>query len=329
MEVKILFMLISHSKMHFSFQAGLCSDSEPPPIEIAAATRRPPQVEKSSASGKLSLALEPESAAIHCRRKARVAGRGAQYVVRAEKYLVVDIGGGTVDIASHRIVGGCIEEIAPPAGKFLGGTSVNEEFSTFLEEFVDDQNFSRYINESSPENQVRHKADLNELLYTRFEKQKRRFGSEEGRKGYTVEFPRTFTRLYRKVLNSKGDMSVKVEDDGYTMRISASKMAEFFQPAVDGIAQLIESHLQKYKIARTIDTIYWVGGFGGCEYLRNQLEARIKKTFLGCSYQFAVSPEPEFAVIRGATASHCDPSILTERGASAIENEPGKSLQVH
>ena len=91
-------------------------------------------------------------------------------MVKAEKYLGIDIGGGTVDIASHRVVGDHIEEIAPPTGNSsCGGTTVNEEFSKFLQEFVDDPNFSRYIIKCSPENRTRHKVDLNELIHTRFE----------------------------------------------------------------------------------------------------------------------------------------------------------------
>ena len=46
-------------------------------------------------------------------------------VEEPQNYLVVDIGGGTVDLASHCIVGSHIEEIAPPAGSFCGGTAVN------------------------------------------------------------------------------------------------------------------------------------------------------------------------------------------------------------
>ena len=260
-----------------------------------------------------------------------MAGRGAQYVVIAEKYLVVDIGGGTVDISSHCIEGGCIKKLAQPVGKFWGGTAVNEKFSKFLEEFVDDPHFSRYIDKSSPdspEKEIRHRAHLNKLLYFRFERQKRRFGSEEGRDSYDVEFPGTFVSLYKdsivekgKTLNSKGDMSVKIEDDGAVMKISKSKMAEFFKPAIDEIADLIEFHLRQNDIANTTWTIYWVGGFGGCKYLRNQLEERINKTFRGCTYHFAVPPEPEFAVIRGATVSPYDPSITV--------NETGKLLTVH
>ena len=39
---------------------------------------------------------------MHCQRKAKKAVRGHGYVVKAEKYLVIDIGGGTVDIEDGR-----------------------------------------------------------------------------------------------------------------------------------------------------------------------------------------------------------------------------------
>ena len=82
--------------------------------------------------------------------------------------------------------------------------------------------------------------------------------------------------LLEKV-NSKGEKSVRVEDDGTRMRIHDSRMKEFFKPAVDGITNLIKSYLGENKIASTIDTIYWVGGFGGCKYLHNELEVFIKQ----------------------------------------------------
>ena len=300
----------------------MCSDSEPPNLCIATGNHSPPAEEKPSE--KLSLALEPESAAIHCRQKAKVAGKGKEYVVSAKNYLVVDIGGGTVDIASHGIVEGSIEELARPAGNFWGGTTVNEEFSKFLQEFVDDREFSCYIGSGTLVNETQHKADLNKLLYTTFELQKKHFGSGEAQDSYIVELPPSFTKVYKdslvekgRALNSKGDMSVEVEDDGAVMRICYSKMKEFFQPAIGGIMKLIESYLLENKIARTIDTIYWVGGFGGCKYLRNQLEVLIEKEFQGCTYHFPVPPEPDLAVILGATAFGCNPSIVPKRKSGA------------
>ena len=268
----------------------------------------------------MSLALEPESAAIHCQHKATEAGRGSERVLRAKNYLVVDIGGGTVDIASHKLVGGRIEELAPPAGNFWGGTTVNEEFSKFLQQFVDDPEFSRYIEKSSPKSQIQHKADLNKLIYTRFEFQKKRFGSLENCDSFTVEFPRSFLKMYQgflvekgSALNSEVEISAEVEEDGAVMRIYNSKMKEFFQPAIDEIMKLITSYLLENKIARVIDTIYWVGGFGGCKYLRKQLEIAIRTKFHGCAYHFPVPPEPEFAVIQGAHAFCCNPNIVPKR----------------
>ena len=115
-------------------------------------------------------------------------------------------------------------------------------------------------------------------------------------------------------LNSE---SVKVEDDGAVMRIRDSKMAEFFKPAVEEITKLLRKHLQENESARPLDTIYWVGGFGGCKYLRSQLENAIEDKFQHCKYQFPVPPQPEFAVIRGATAFRCDRSIVKKRKTDA------------
>ena len=295
---------------------------EPPPLSIATEVCRPLIHEQPPE--KLSLALEPESAAVHCQHKAEMSGKGLEYLVRPERYLVVDIGGGTVDIASQSIVEGCIVETAPPVGNFWGGITVNEEFSKFLEDFVDDPEFSHYIVKCSPENRTRHKVDLTELIYTRFEKLKRRFGSLEGFNSYIIEFPRSFLKMYQGFLvekgsarNSQGEILVEVEEDGAVMRIYNSKMAEFFQPAIDGITILIESHLEKNKFAHTIDTIYWVGGFGGCKYLRSVLEAIITTKFQSCTYQFPVPPEPELAVVLGAHSIRCNPGIVPKRRLGA------------
>ena len=102
---------------------------------------------------------------------------------------------------------------------------MNEEFSKFLEDFVDDPKFSRYIVKCSPENRTRHKADLNELIYMRFEKPKRRFGSLEASNSYIIEFPRSFLKIYEGFLAEKGsarnsgEILVEVEEDGAVMRI--------------------------------------------------------------------------------------------------------------
>ena len=241
-------------------------------------------------------------------------------MVHPKSYIVIDIGGGTVDISSHSIVEGRIVEIAIPAGNFWGGTTVNEEFSKFLQDFVDDPEFSRYVQRGTVNEQTRHKADLNLLLYGNagFESQKMRFGSGEGQNSYYFEFPHSFWKMYKDSILERGQQlnskeGVQVDDEGAVIRICDSKMSEFFQPAIHEIKNLIKLHLEKNNLARTIDTIYWVGGFGGCKYLRNQLHTFFEN--LKCN--FPVLPEPELAVIRGATAFRCDPGIVLKRKADA------------
>ena len=144
-----------------------------------------------------------------------MAGRAPEYAVAAETYLLVDIGGGTVDVASHKIVDNRIVERAPPVGNLWGGTTVNEEFSKFLQEFVDDPEFSRYTKESqNPEDQACHKAELNKLLYATFEKEKKRFGSGKDREYYKVKFPRTFIEEYKNLLVKKGS-ELKSKGEAY------------------------------------------------------------------------------------------------------------------
>ena len=250
--------------------------------------------------------MEPESAAVHCQYTAKEYGKGSEH------FTVIDIGGGTVDIASHVIREDRIGEVAATlAGNFCGGITVNERFSEFLQGFVDDRKFSHYIEKCTPEEETQHKADLSAFLYGKsgFESEKMRFGSSDGSGPCYFQFPQSFWKVYKdSLLKKMGDMSVQVKDG--MMQIDASKMAEFFQPAIDGITDLIEAHLQKSKDTRTFEMVYWVGGFGGCKYLHTQLEEKIKEYFQGCKYHFTVPLEPELAVIRGAAAFCCDPSIV-------------------
>ena len=180
-----------------------------------------------------------------------MAGKAPEFELDTKSYIVIDIGGGTVDIASHSIAEGHIVEIAIPAGNFWGGTTVNNEFSKFLQKFVDDPEFSRYVQSGTVEEQTRHKADLSRLLYgiAGFESQKMRFGSGEGHNSYYFEFPHSFWRLYRDSILERGQQlnskeGVQVDDEGAVMRICDSKMAEFFQPAIREIKNLIELHLK-------------------------------------------------------------------------------------
>ena len=241
----------------------------------------------------------------------------------------MDAGGGTVDIASHSIMGEYVHEIVPSAGEYVGGTTVNEQFSLFMQAFVDDPQFSSYHGCNNPIDQSRHEADENELLFTRFESQKVLFGEcadHCASDTYLVAFPHSFWKHYHeklvakgRIFNQQGDMSVSVEDDGRALRISSSKMTEFFAPVIKNVSELLERHLTNDgdRVGKTIDTIYWAGGFGKSEYLRKNVERHLEKLKFYHRYQFPVIADAENAVVLGATTFRCFPSIVRKRKADA------------
>uniref|UniRef100_A0A1X7SHR5 Uncharacterized protein n=1 Tax=Amphimedon queenslandica TaxID=400682 RepID=A0A1X7SHR5_AMPQE len=162
----------------------------------------------------LSLALEPEVAAIAAQHQSEVSG------TPPERYMVVDIGGGTVDITVHDKSTGRISVLLPPMGNTWGGTTINEALSMLLEEAVDDGGFQSFI-ESDP---IRAIATLNKLFFEEFEERKKRFGNEI--EGYNL--------LEEKIFKSTVD-----------------KIIECVRAAFD-------------ELTDHIDTVYLVGGFGGC-----------------------------------------------------------------
>ena len=73
--------------------------------------------------------------------------------------MVVDIGGGTVDITVHDKSNGRISVVLPPMGNTWGGTTVNEALSELLQEIVEDKGFEAFI-----ESDARNKAVINNFF---------------------------------------------------------------------------------------------------------------------------------------------------------------------
>lgn len=100
---------------------------------------------------KLTLVLEPEAAAFFCQTMSKHAC--ALYCIAEEpfesnSYIVVDVGGGTVDIVAYHVE----EDSEPhikithePTGKPWGGLVVYNEFKKFLEVLTGDIGFLRYV----------------------------------------------------------------------------------------------------------------------------------------------------------------------------------------
>ena len=280
-----------------------------------------PLVPEEDAQDKLSLALEPESAAIFCQnmRKQQLAPfteESLDVPFTSNCYAVIDIGGGTVDITVcqvSKIADQQIDSLHYPAGNDCGGTRVNKEFQKFLENLVDDKDFSEFVNNSDEVTNAANKAFLNELVNETFEKQKRIFGKKGGKTGkIAIQLPFAFMQVYRAKLQRSikllNDPRVQLSET--TLRLAYTKVEEFFHPIADGLVRCISETLE--SVEGKIDTIYLVGGFGGSLYIYNAIKER-----LGTAYKYIVPAEPDFAVVRGAVLFHQKPNTVQVRRADA------------
>ena len=272
---------------------------------------------------KLSIALEPECAAIYCQSMSEqlvAAYCMAQKPYHSTCYLVVDIGGGTVDISAHKVSSAAdqhIQIVHPPTGNDCGGSRVNKEFERFLERLVNDKGFSRYLLTTDQAANAKHSADLNELINETFEKQKVIFGRKGGGAAkadskLAIRLPFTFLDVYKDNI----DNSIRQMEDsrlrraGTDLRIEYSKMADLFQPIVKGMLECMSQTLK--DVQEKVDTIYLIGGFGGSQYIHKVISEEFKM-----DYKYITPAEPDFAVVRGAVLFRQNPDVIRARKADA------------
>ena len=270
----------------------------------------------------LTLVLEPEAAAVYCQNMS--ARQRAMYCTtpqpfRSDNYLVVDIGGGTVDIVAYHINKAPdrhMEVIHEPAGGAWGGTKVNLEFKQFLENIIGDEGFSQYIDTCFASDNAVHQADLDEIVYETFESQKTIFGDkqmdENGK--ITVQLNFTFLEKYKdQVVRNIQAMEIRGESNtsyrGNSIRITYEKLKMFFNPIVDGIIECVGKVLNDIT---EVDTIYLVGGFGGCKYIYEKLKAHF-----GDKYKFITPEGRNYAVVKGAAMMGKNPEFLQARRVDA------------
>ncbi|CAI8009004.1 Heat shock 70 kDa protein 12B [Geodia barretti] len=253
-------------------------------------------------------------------------------------YLIVDIGGGTVDVSAHRVSTTptlSVEELHHPDGNDWGGLQVNLKFSEFLQKLVGDRRFSRYLQVNDADAKILNRFDVDELMNVTFERVKKAYcrSPRDEREEVFVKLPDSFLQEYGEALVASLEAKTKElrmegrENEIVTLRdsilrIPPSKMEQFLQPAVDGITECIDGLLATLSNTGVeINTIYLVGGFGGCHYIYELFTERY-----GEGRGIIVPPNPEFAIVEGAVLFRANPGIVRSRKADATY---GKSVVRH
>ena len=335
-------------------QAGLFNDEE----GITHLTHYKTPIQQSpdvAHTDQLSLALEPECVALYCQQLPidHIAEYADQNVNDAKSCIVLDIGGGTVDITALKQVSpGSYEVIISPTGNEFGGKEVNEQFRRFLQKIVRDEDFHSFLKNRSTREE--HIALLQKIIYHDFEKEKIDFGSKvdylipEGRRRaetqpvpetqankqvpvpcecsctssdkfqFRLELPEAFLKCYKKIdqeLKKRDD--VKLEKSKRLLMFSDSMMKSFFEPVLKEIGCPVIRAVNEAKKNGPLSVIYVAGGFGGCMYVYQYLKDKTKLLLRGTNVPLIVPTDHTLAVCRGAVLYGRNPGAITIRKMEA------------
>ncbi|XP_076112303.1 heat shock 70 kDa protein 12A-like [Mytilus galloprovincialis] len=287
---------------------------------------------------RLVIALEPEVASIYCQHlpKNKITAVSDEFsVADGINYLVVDLGGGTVDItAHHKINMDNLEELSRASGGACGGTTVDKEFLNLFECIVG-KKVMKYLRQE-------HTVEYMNLMRT-FETIKRKINStpEHDKKiNFTVpliELDLLCQRFLEKdfktaILEFSEEEDTEVEDDGTEqqgsessqhakkqtikkgqislvgsqMRVDEVIMSSLFDTACTNIVMEISNVLQ--NLERTnLKTFLLVGGFSESPLIQEI----IRQNFPDINI---ISPEdPVLAVLKGAVLFGHKPDFITSR----------------
>ena len=229
--------------------------------------------------------------------------------------MVVDIGGGTVDITVHDKSTGRISVVLPPMGNTWGGTTINEALSELLQEIVQDKGFKAFT-ESDPSAQ----ATLNKLFYEEFEERKKRFGNakkDSGINKIVLTLPHAMVQLYcNDKLQKAAKFNINYNPKKYSISINFKVLEEkVFQSTIDKILECVRAAFD--ELTDHIDTVYLVGGFGGCRFVKQRIKEAICQQFRIHRNNIVCPVQPDLAVVSGAVMWRKDPNIIQSRVADA------------
>lgn len=180
---------------------------------------------------------------------------------------------------------GTLKKLYPPTRDNCGGISVDEEYEKFIESIGGEGIMKSFAKD--------HIEDFL-IMQGDFESIKRQSWNAT----ITIRIPESFHKIMEK--KYKGGMKTALEFSTYKgivtyscykLRLPPEVFETFFHKTIQNVSNLIEKNLQN----RDVEYIIMVGGFAGCEIIRDSL----KNIFLD-KYRIITPPNAELAVLKGA-----------------------------
>ena len=216
-------------------------------------------------------------------------------------YLVVDCGGGTIDLAAHKVTKQngniIIENLVPPHGGHCGGFAVNDQFEKLM------QNILNIPAETFKQLKINCAVQWTLLIQRHFEENKVTLDPKtiletamcvEIVPKICEEVEKVTGKSFEELIADYGDENIEWDDDESAILLYCCAVDKLFEPVLNDISTLIKSVLVKQE-CNEVNTILLAGGFAESYHLFKY----IKDTF-GKDYTVCRSSTPTFSVVKGA-----------------------------
>lgn len=264
-------------------------------------------VEAGIDNDRLTIALEPEAASIYCQNLPtdKLQSSGLFDVAKAgTEYMVVDLGGGTVDITVHRKeVDGSLSSLHEATGGPWGGNMVNQEFINFFAEIVGEEIMKKF--------RLEEKGDYFDLLRD-FETKKRTISPEKDGSLF-IRIPASLKEIYENQIERKFEDAVqksryrdfiKLLRD--KLKVNIGVIAQMFKTSIDATINHVTILLDEPKM-RNVGRILLVGGYSECPLILKAFRDRFGEKRIINPYQAGL------AVIKGAIYFGHKPDVICSR----------------
>ncbi|CAM6118101.1 unnamed protein product [Calypogeia fissa] len=248
--------------------------------------------DKDASAHPITIVLGPEAASVCCQLKLK-----ESQFRKGSKFLVVDAGGGTVDLVVHEKVddsGVRVKEVACSTGDLCGGTFVDKAFMDYLAGKID--GFEKFCSEY-PATALTIKGYWENL----------KCGFSGTPDPYSLELPAKLTAVWEANKKTSGMECLDAAQYDEVV-ITGEDMKMIFEGEVTKILKLIADQLA--LAPGGVEAIMVVGGFSNSPYLMKRIRDRFSSTV-----QHIISPtDPGSAVCQGAVAFGTQgPDIMMSR----------------
>ncbi|NXF74175.1 HS12A protein, partial [Sclerurus mexicanus] len=223
-----------------------------------------------------------------------------------DRYIVVDSGGGTVDMTVHqiRLPEGHLKELYKATGGPYGSLGVDYEFEKLLCKIFGEDFIEQF--------KIKRPAAWVDLMIA-FESRKRA-AAPDRTNPLNITLPFSFIDYYKKFRGHSVEHALRKSNVDFVkwssqgmLRMSPDAMNALFKPTIDQIVQHLSEVFDKPEVAN-VKFLFLVGGFAESPLLQQAVQ-----TAFGSRCRVIIPQDVGLTILKGAVLFGLDPAVIKVR----------------